>query len=239
MLAPLTPAPRPVLESPLSTAVALTHPHASAKHPTDQPMLHFSGSHSLSQNAPSLSNTLWNFVLDILKPPRKLTANEQILFERMQEDPLSLNRVQSFLKYKNFPSDGCNISLNARDKNRETLLHHAVLSGNPPIVEYLLERMNIEAINAQNKKGETALHLAAINGIDPIIALLLQVMNDEAINAPNKQNKTALDVALIRGNMETAKRIAKSVYARNLSQLTEPEQALFLKEKLLPYSINL
>lgn len=82
------------------------------------------------------------------------------------------------------------------------LLHLAVLSHQPKMVDYLLKRG--APINATNQFGGTALHLAAAFSQFPIVELL--ATNGADLLLTNRAGKTAPDMALMKASSNSASR---------------------------------
>ena len=63
-------------------------------------------------------------------------------------------------------------ALNARDKDGNCVIHSACENGHLPIVQYLIEKQNID-INIKNKYERPPLHCACFHGHLPIVEYLI------------------------------------------------------------------
>jgi ankyrin repeat protein len=90
--------------------------------------------------------------------------------------------------------------LGATDPSGRTALHLAVLKGNQPVVELLLQRGL--PVNTQDKEGRTALHAAAIKGNKEMALLLLA--NGADLSVKDKDNYTAPQLAYVNKHEELA-----------------------------------
>lgn len=80
-------------------------------------------------------------------------------------------------------------------REKETLLHHAVLEGKRPLVAWLLARKL--SLRAKGKRSQTPLHRAMECGDEPVAELLLRAGAD--VDAVDHLGRTALDIAATRG----------------------------------------
>ncbi|MDR2807021.1 MAG: ankyrin repeat domain-containing protein [Puniceicoccales bacterium] len=113
-----------------------------------------------------------------------------VLFNLLKKELPSVDKVKKLI------NKGVNI--NVKDNAGNTLLHVAMLQGNPKIVKLLLKQPGID-VNAQNKNRNTPLHLAAKSNNEKIVELLLSKSGID-INAQNKNRSTPLHWAVKSNN---------------------------------------
>jgi ankyrin repeat protein len=90
-------------------------------------------------------------------------------------------------------------NVNARDKEKNTVLMHACSEVvNPKVVELLLSR--IDGINRKNAYGQTALMLAASSGNAEVVRQLVQHGAD--VNVVSDQQETPLTFAVVWGHRD-------------------------------------
>jgi ankyrin repeat protein/beta-lactamase regulating signal transducer with metallopeptidase domain len=95
---------------------------------------------------------------------------------------------------------GADVNARARFRQKKTLLHEAVQSGNKELVKYLLDKG--ADINAKERRGWTPLHTAAVAGKREIVELLLGKGADS--NVGDIRGGTALWYANEQGHKEIA-----------------------------------
>jgi hypothetical protein len=88
-----------------------------------------------------------------------------------------LDATRTLLDYAATPADGCRVAIaplnvNVQDDEGQSALHKAVLSGDPKMVQLLLDTADVD-VQLSDTGGQTALHLAAIGESDAIVGLLL------------------------------------------------------------------
>ncbi|KAG8348807.1 putative Ankyrin repeats (3 copies) putative Ankyrin repeat [Trypanosoma vivax] len=130
-------------------------------------------------------------------------------------------RVDEYVK-----NGGC---VTEQDRNKMTMLHHAVFSGNLHIVEIILsssllhQRIDLDAIDSG---GWTPLHYAAERGFFAIAERLVQ--EGANVNAKDEMKRTPLHLAAAAGRIDVAHLLVKNgaaVGARNVAGMTPMECA--------------
>lgn len=91
---------------------------------------------------------------------------------------------------------GKGLSLTALTKYNETLIHYAVSSGNPALIQWLVDTQQID-INTQDRSGETALHRAAAQNNSELVELLIRNGADSTIE--NNKGQRASEIATSKG----------------------------------------
>ncbi len=91
------------------------------------------------------------------------------------------------------------VKTNVRDKDQNTILHHAVIKGNLESVLLILEK-DRRLINLKNKFGDTSLHTAVKNKKYPILRVLLE--NGASLKIKNNKGITPFGLALRNKDMK-------------------------------------
>jgi ankyrin repeat protein len=109
---------------------------------------------------------------------------ENKIFKKITTEVVQLIRSNNIEKLKQTI-----LSFNTIDKDKRNLLHHAILSNNIEIVNWLIEN-NID-INCKDKNGWTPLHFAIQNHNIELVNILLK-NNSIIIDNPDNYGNTPL-----------------------------------------------
>ncbi|KAL5467287.1 hypothetical protein EMCRGX_G031494 [Ephydatia muelleri] len=100
-------------------------------------------------------------------------------------------------------NDANHITVNTRDADGQTGLHHAAKYGLRSILHYLMERG--AALTAADHHSSTPLHLACQKGHQSCVLLLLVDPSEVVLNARDESGNTPLHLACSNGHEECAK----------------------------------
>ena len=124
--------------------------------------------------------------------------------EKLKKQYKSLNRQERKLLLLKCALEGKVIQVKAlielktpvnwTDKNKHTPLHFAAMHGRKEVVEFLLDRPDIEA-NAVANNGCTPLHCAVLKGHIEVVEFMLG-RNDIKVNAAGNNGATPLHSAM-------------------------------------------
>jgi ankyrin repeat protein len=135
---------------------------------------------------------------------RGMTYSADSFLNEVEAD--NKERVDLFIK--------AGMNVNVRDKDGNTALMLASITGDPAIVTLLIGKG--ADINARSTAGYTALMYVSSKGDTAMAKLLIKKGTD--VNIRNNDGNTALMLASLNGNFETAKLLVESgadVNARN------------------------
>ena len=139
----------------------------------------------------------WRTPLSILYRPPESAVGEAFL-RMVRADASRVTQVRA-----EGPIDLLQRGADPKLANRdgETALHWAALSGSLEIVNRLVAR--VANPGAPNSEGDTALHMAASAGHAEIVAVLLEANVRKVVR--NKAGKTPLDLAIANEHFDVAK----------------------------------
>jgi len=111
------------------------------------------------------------------------------------ETAVEFNNIKEVQRHLN---EGANA--NQKDKNGQTSLHHAALSGYTDVAQALIDRGAI--VDSKDNEGRTPLHLAAESGHAPMIDLL--VVQGAYVHSRDKDGRIPLHHAVLGSKREAA-----------------------------------